>query len=270
MNRAKFYAALRRRDSGVFGTSLSQGQVEGVERLLDVWNRYYAKDGSAEELAYDLGTSYHETAHTMQPITERGRRSYFNKYEPGTRLGRVLGNTQPGDGYRFRGEGDVQNTGRRNARVSSRRLNEVFGLKIDFEKNPSLRGDPFWSAHCLFLGNREGWWTGKDIDDFIDGIDESDAEDLREYRNARRIVNGTDKANAIARYALAFERALKAGGYNGQTVSQKPVEPPEPVPPPMQPEQSETPSQTAPEPAESGFFHAIVKVLAAMFARKPK
>lgn len=264
MNREAFFAALRRRESGVFGTSLSQRQVDGLERLLDVWFGYYAATGSAEELAYDLGTSYHETAHTMQPIKERGRRSYFSKYEPGTRLGRVLGNTRPGDGYRFRGEGDVQNTGRRNARFSSRRLNETFGLDVDFEKNPDLRGDPVYSAHCLFLGNREGWWTGKDIDDYIDGVDESDAEDLREYRNARRIVNGTDKAGTIAGYALAFEKALKAAGYSASAAP--------PKKPPQQPvERAPDPPKTTtkpPQPASGGFFNALIAALAKLFGRK--
>ena len=35
MNRANFYASVRQRASGVFGTSLSQGQVEGCEAILD-------------------------------------------------------------------------------------------------------------------------------------------------------------------------------------------------------------------------------------------
>ncbi|ATU91462.1 hypothetical protein [Phyllobacterium zundukense] len=69
MNRAAFYAALRKRDSGLFGTSLSQSQVNGLERLLNVWATYYATD-PIEFLSYDLATSYHETGAKMQPATE--------------------------------------------------------------------------------------------------------------------------------------------------------------------------------------------------------
>ncbi|WP_438752075.1 hypothetical protein [Pararhizobium sp. O133] len=205
-NRAAFYAALR---GGVlFPNGFTQGQVDGFERLLNVWEQFYSADPLGD-LAYDLATSFHETAATMHPIIERGGRSYFKKYEPGTKLGKILGNTVKGDGYRFRGEGDVQNTGRRNAKFASDRLNETFGLGIDLVANPALRGDPIISAHSLFLGNREGWWTGKDLRDFIDDIDESDAEDLREFIAARRVVNGTDKAEKIGRYALLFEKALR-------------------------------------------------------------
>jgi putative chitinase len=177
-------------------------------------------------LAYSLGTLYHETAHTMQPIIERGQRAYFDKYEPGTRIGKILGNTQPGGGYRYRGEGHVQNTGRANAAKATKRLNQVFNLGIDLVANPEKRGDPFISAHSLFLGNKEGWWTGKGLLAYLDGVDEADAEDLREFVNARRVVNGTDKAALIAGYALAFERALKAAGYKPRATSvPQPIEP---------------------------------------------
>ena len=33
MNKSDFYAALRRRNSGVFGTSLSQAQVDGMPKI---------------------------------------------------------------------------------------------------------------------------------------------------------------------------------------------------------------------------------------------
>lgn len=206
MNRAAFYAALR--GSALFPRGLTQSQVDGFENLLNVWEKHFKAD-PMDDLAYNLATAYHETGRTMQPITEKGQRSYFDKYEPGTRLGQMLGNIVKGDGYRFRGEGHVQNTGRRNARYASDRLNEAFNLGIDLLENPEKRGDPFISAMSLFLGNKEGWWTGKDLRDYIDGVPESDAEDLREFINARRVVNGTDKAEAIGNYAIAFRQALR-------------------------------------------------------------
>jgi putative chitinase len=43
-----------------------------------------------------------------------GRESYFNKYKPEASIGKKLGSSQIGDGYRFRGRGIFQLTGRYN------------------------------------------------------------------------------------------------------------------------------------------------------------
>lgn len=243
-DRKQFFGELRRK---LFKGGLDQSQVDGVTRLLDVWFKHYAVDGSAQELAYDLATSYHETGRKMQPVTEslnysvsgllmtfsRSRISTAEANTYGRKTGssanqvaiantlyggawgaKYLGNTEPGDGWRFRGVGDVQNTGRRNARRISDLLNKTYKLGIDLETKPEQRADPLISAHSLFIGNRHGVWTGRKISDFIDGIDESDDEDFREYVGGRYIVNGTDKAAQIAHYAVDFEHALLAAGYD--------------------------------------------------------
>jgi hypothetical protein len=185
-----------------FGGSLTRRQVAGVNAILAGFTLY--GDGDQEKLAYDLATAKHETGNTMQPIYERGPRSYFNKYEPGTKLGKALGNTQKGDGYRYRGTGLVQLTGRANFR----RAGKIIG--IDLENDPELALVPEIAVKLLILGAAQGWYTGKKLSDYIDGIDESDDEDLREYIQARRTINGQDKAQLIGRSALVFEDALKS------------------------------------------------------------
>ncbi|HEV7344254.1 MAG TPA: hypothetical protein VGN60_01290 [Devosia sp.] len=197
-----FFAHVRKH---LFGGSLKQGQVDGINAILDAWDRY--GDGSLHRLSYVLATPIRETDGTMQPITEYGPRSYFNKYEPGTSIGKRLGNTAAGDGYRYRGRGQVMITGRRNYRFAGDKLG------IDLEARPELALDLATSARILVVGTMEGWFTGKGLTDCIDDVDESDDEDLKEFIQARRTVNGTDKAALIGGHAIQFEKALKAGAY---------------------------------------------------------
>lgn len=183
MNRATFFDAIRPH----FG-KLSQSQVQGLEILLT------ATEGLPVEFrAYLLATAKHETAHTMQPIHECGKRAYFDKYEPGTKIGARLGNTVIGDGYRFRGRGYVQITGRGNYEKAGRKL----GLNLLADPDAAL--SPPIAAKVLIVGCSEGWFTGKKLSDYLPG----------DYVNARRVVNGTDEADLIAKSAQAFEAALR-------------------------------------------------------------
>lgn len=178
----------------LFGKFTEQ-QVQGINNLLKE-----APEGwGVTWLAYALATSYHETGKKMVPIHEKGPKAYFNKYNAGTPIGKRLGNTLTGDGYKYRGRGHVQITGRRNYRVLGDRLG------VDLLFNPDFALQPHVAARILFIGMAEGLFTGKKLADYLKG--------KTDYRNARRIVNGLDKADAIAGYALVFEKALRSAGY---------------------------------------------------------
>lgn len=174
----------------LFDGTMTRAQVEGCAAILTA-----TADLPRAYRAYLLATTLHETARTMQPIHERGARDYFDKYELGTKIGAALGNTQPGDGYIYRGRGYVQITGRANYRRASEKLG------MNLLSTPDLALRPSVAARILTLGCREGWFTGKNLSDYLDG-------ERPDYVNARRVVNGTDKARQIADYAAVFEAAL--------------------------------------------------------------
>jgi len=184
--------------SAIYGP-LNDSQSAGLESLLG--NIELDQDlADLRWAAYMLATVKLECADTFLPITERGGQSYFDKYEPGTSIGKSLGNTQPGDGYLFRGRGYVQLTGRTNYGNMSSRL--ALSGDDDLVLHPEAALQPDVAYRIMSYGMRRGSFTGKKLGDYI-----SDAG--CNYQQARRIINGLNRADDIAGYAASFESSLK-------------------------------------------------------------
>jgi putative chitinase len=173
-------------------------QVAGAGKLMG----FISADPAISDIrwaAYMLATVKHECADTWVPINERGSSDYFHKYEADTPLGHRLGNTQDGDGFRFRGRGYVQITGRANYDNLGRQI----GLNDGLLKNPDQALDPQIAYKIMSLGMRKGCFTGKKLSDYIN-------QNTSDYVNARRIINGTDQAERIAGYAAKLQQVLTA------------------------------------------------------------
>lgn len=159
--------------------------------------RFTGTDTDRRQLAYILATFKWETAHTMRPIDEFGSDDYFNgRYGPHTKVGKQLGNTQPGDGARFHGRGYVQLTGRTNYR----RAKEHTGR--DLLADPDGAKDPLLAYDIAIQGMQEGWFTGKKLGTYIR------PNALPDYEGARRVINGQDKAQTIADIARRMDEIL--------------------------------------------------------------
>jgi predicted chitinase len=136
-----------------------------------------------EQTSYVLATAYWETARTMKPVKEaywlsEGWRKNNLRYYP------------------WYGRGYVQLTWEDNYKRAGRKLN------LDLTTNPDSVMEPEVSAKIMVVGMLEGWFTGKRLSQYINS-------DTVDYVNARRIVNGTDKAREIAEIAVKYENLLE-------------------------------------------------------------
>jgi hypothetical protein len=185
-NATAFYGSVR---DSLFGGSLSQAQVDG-HGILGRACGLMKLDPMIEHSAYVLATAYHETAQTMQPIEEWGGPS--TSYAP------------------WYGRGFVQLTWEDNYKHQQDKLGAQadlltqYGVKWQVHDDWNLALEPATSALITVGGMRDGDFTGKGLPDYI-------TSSSVDYVNARRIVNGTDKAETIAGYAEKYETALRAG-----------------------------------------------------------
>ena len=171
---------------------LNSANIKAVELLTEEFTKI-GKDGDMRKLAYIFASAEHETR-LGDLMTELGDRSYFDKYENR----KDLGNTQAGDGYRFRGRGYIQITGRSNY--------SKFGklLGIDLVGNPDLALQPEIAAKIAVYGMVNGSFRGKSLAKYFNGY-------RTDWTNARDIVNGDIAKNGavIGVEAKKYYEAIK-------------------------------------------------------------
>lgn len=171
--------------------ALSTSQFDEIVFLVSEFDK--DKSISYPQAAYMLATTWHETDRKMLPIEEYGKgkgRKYGQKYD-------IDGSIYKGLDHIYYGRGYVQLTWLSNYSLARKKLG------YDFVNDPSLVMRKDLAVKIMITGMKEGWFTGRKLSDYIH-------QSKKDYVNARRIINGTDKANLIADYANAFEKALRA------------------------------------------------------------
>jgi putative chitinase len=186
IDREKFYTSIR---ESLFAGVLAQSQVDGMNYLLDTWEGYFV-DSDIRWLAYALATAFHETAYTMQPIEEYGRGSGHDYGVP----------TGPYN-EAYYGRGHVQLTWLANYEKAQARLKEIYDVEAPLVEYPHRMLEDEPSALVLFDGSINGWFTGVGLPQYFDA-------DTEDPYNARRVINGVDKADLIVGYYEEFKSAL--------------------------------------------------------------
>ncbi len=198
-NRHAFFDFVRTK---LFKGRLAAGQVEGLTAILDGWQARVGQD-EAQPLAYVLATAFHETAATMQPVRETlasSDRSAIARLDEAFAAGRLGSVKTPywrpdADGKSWLGRGLVQLTHRRNYEAMS----AVTG--IDLLADPGRAMEMPVSVAILIEGMRRGSFTGRKLGDYF-------GQERADWVGARKIINGNDRADLVARHARLFAEAL--------------------------------------------------------------
>ena len=125
----------------------------------------------------------HESGGFRHMVEKRSDTSAERKYGVGTRVGRILGNTQRGDGAKYKGRGFIQLTGRDNYTRYGRKIG------VDLVNNPEQAADPETALKIA-----AAYWESKGLNRL------ADQDNIREI--TRRINGGfngfSDRKNRLA------------------------------------------------------------------------
>lgn len=204
-------------DDNIVSTSpLNDESATNLSKLTRGLFDLYAEVGEEPNLhhvAYMLTTARHESYDYtgpifFGPIAEKISRKKAEEWygsDPATSPLRspqraiLHGNTEPGDGYKYRGRGFAQVTWKNNYR----NLGEQ--LSLDLVANPDLALEWDAAIRTLFFGTRNGWFTGRKLGDYMQ-------DDVFDYEAARRIINGDGRTAraALATFATTIAGCLSA------------------------------------------------------------
>lgn len=184
----------------VMGSTLPDG---GYGRLIDGYNNAMraAEITTVERAAMFAAQLGHESygLRYMEEIADGS--AYEGR--------RDLGNTQPGDGRRFKGRGPIQLTGRTNYRAFTRWVQSNGYTTLDFEREPHRLSEPHWG----FLAAAYYWTVARPQINTL--------SDQKNLQAVTRAINGG--LNGLSDREARYHRALKYGArlLPGGTVTEK-------------------------------------------------
>jgi len=173
--------------------STKKGTIEAIK-----CECIYQGIGLNNQIAYVLATTDHETNHTFKPVKE----AYWLK-DPDAYLKKHHANYYP-----YYGRGFVQLTWKSNYEKYGKLLDEnLVGV-------PDSALEPEVALFVLVHGFKNGTFSGRKLSTYVN-------HDLTDFINARRCINGLDKAPEIAAIAKQYLARLEltSSHHSGQALA---------------------------------------------------
>ncbi|MEO8514929.1 MAG: glycoside hydrolase family 19 protein, partial [Ignavibacteria bacterium] len=193
----------------VFGRKISEEKKKNIFAITDA---FVSDDDmkSLRWLAYILATSMHESNDTFAPVVEgywikpetkrvNALYNYYSKNNPGA-LKTIFPNGRTGAAYYGRGR-VVQLTHDFNYKLASLK---IYGDLRLYNNPDMIITDAACDMAVTFKGMLSGWFTGYKLEQFFPlGSNKAN------WAGSRKIINGMDRANLIAGYAMKFYDLLE-------------------------------------------------------------
>lgn len=205
MDFTTFFAETRK---SLFAGAFNQHQVDGINIIIDKMADF-SDQILRNQAAYILATAYHETAATMQPVRETLAASddqAIARLENAWKNGKLPSVSKPYWRKGWFGRGYIQLTHKSNYE----KMSDILG--IDLVEGRDLALEENVAAQILVEGMMKGAsgrgdFTKFKLEDFVDRT-------RSDFKGARKVVNGQDKAGRIAGHAKKFEAALEKAGFD--------------------------------------------------------
>jgi putative chitinase len=159
----------------------NQAQSESIAQIISSFLIYGDRD--FRKLTYILATAWHESK--LQLVKEKRATEGSDLY--------IIQQKYWNSGYY--GRGFVQLTFKSNYVKMGNRIG------IDLVNNPELALDRRYAADIIVLGMMEGLFTGVALINYINNVED--------YVNARKVVNGLDRAELIAGHTASIIKNME-------------------------------------------------------------
>lgn len=175
------------------------------EQIEEILKKPISKDHFSDLMAclliFDIKTPLRIAHFLAQIIHESGGFRWLLEIASGKDYeGREdLGNTEPGDGERFKGAGPIMMTGR-----------FWYTLFSEYMHDPHIMKGAVYVAKNYPFTSAGFWWMKNDMNKYVD--------EGATCRQVSRRVNGKDPANGLQNRLKYFERAKKVLDINGEGI----------------------------------------------------